>query len=124
MDTSVIIQENLRAIRAAGVGLVIDDFGIGYLHLENLKTIAATKIKLDRAFVTVLPHDRRAFAAVQALTALGKELGIEVIAKGVENQAQQDALRAAGILRCQGYLHAPPMSETELLEWLQPGWTS
>ncbi len=119
MDVSETVQRNLRAARDAGLGLAIDDFGTGYSCLANLKDIPATKIKLDRAFVIVLPHDRRAFAVVKALTQLGSELGMTVVAEGVEEQAQLDSLREAGVHAIQGYIHARPMPEEALLVWLR-----
>jgi EAL domain-containing protein (putative c-di-GMP-specific phosphodiesterase class I) len=119
MDISETVQANLRAARDAGLGLAIDDFGTGYSCLANLKDIPATKIKLDRAFVIVLPHDRRAFAVVKALTQLGSELGMTVVAEGVEEQSQLDSLREAGVHAIQGYIHARPMPEEALLQWLQ-----
>jgi len=119
MDISEIVQANLRLAREAGVGLAIDDFGTGYSCLANLKDIAATKLKLDRAFVVVLPHDRRAFAVVKAMAQLGRELGMTVVAEGVEEQDQLDALREAGVDAIQGYVHARPMPEDDLLHWVQ-----
>ncbi len=119
MDISETVQANLRAARQAGVGLAIDDFGTGYSCLANLKDIPATKLKLDRAFVIVLPHDRRAFAVVKAMTQLGRELGMTVVAEGVEEQAQIDALMEAGVDAIQGYIHARPMPEEALLDWFQ-----
>lgn len=119
MDISETVQTNLHAARDAGVGLAIDDFGTGYSCLANLKDIPATKLKLDRAFVVVLPHDRRAFAVVKAMTQLGRELGMTVVAEGVEEQQQLDALREAGVDAIQGFIHARPMPEEALLNWLQ-----
>ena len=119
MDISETVQANLHAAKRAGVGLAIDDFGTGYSCLANLKDIPATKLKLDRAFVIVLPHDRRAFAVVKAMTQLGRELGMIVVAEGVEDRAQLDALREAGVDAIQGYIHAHPMPEEALLDWFQ-----
>ncbi len=119
MDTSEIVQSNLRATYDAGVKLAIDDFGTGYSCLANLKDIPATKLKLDRAFVVVLPHDRRAFAVVKAMTHLGRELGMTVVAEGVENQDQLDCLQEAGVDAIQGFFHARPMPEDDLLKWFQ-----
>jgi diguanylate cyclase (GGDEF)-like protein len=119
MDISEAVQSNLQAAQDAGVGLAIDDFGTGYSCLANLKDIPATKLKLDRAFVIVLPHDRRAFAVVKAMTLLGRELGMTVVAEGVEEQEQIDSLRDAGVDAIQGYIHARPMPEEALLNWFQ-----
>lgn len=119
MDLSATVQANLRDARAAGVGLAIDDFGTGYSSLSNLKDLPATKLKFDRAFIGVLPADRRAFAIVKAMTLLAHDLGMFVVAEGVENSAQQDACVAAGVDATQGYANARPMSEHDLLQWLQ-----
>lgn len=119
MDFSDTVQANLHSARDIGVGLAIDDFGTGYSCLSNLKDLPATKLKLDRAFVCVLPEDRRAFAVVKAMTQLGRELGMTVVAEGVETQGQMDALAEAGVDAIQGYFHARPMMEDALLTWLQ-----
>jgi len=119
MDVSNVVQANLRAAREAGVGLAIDDFGTGYSCLANLKDIPATKLKLDRAFVVVLPHDRRAFAVVKAMTQLGRELGMTVVAEGVEEQSQLDSLQEAGVDSVQGYIYARPMPAHRLPQWMQ-----
>lgn len=117
LDDSPIVQNNLRAASLAGVGLVIDDFGTGYSCLANLRDIPATKLKLDRAFIVALPHDRRAFAIVRAMTRLGQELGMTIVAEGVERQDQLDSLRMAGVDATQGFLQARPMDGGTLIAW-------
>ncbi len=119
MDISDTVQNNLREARDLGIGLAIDDFGTGYSCLANLKDIPATKLKLDRAFVIVLPEDRRAMAVVKAMTQLGKELGMIVVAEGAETEAQVDALTEAGVDYIQGYFYAKPMDEVALVSWLR-----
>lgn len=119
MDISDTVQKNLKSAIAAGVSLAIDDFGTGYSCLANLKDIPARKLKLDRAFVTVLPEDRRALAVVKAMTQLGHELGMIVVAEGCERQEEIDALVAVGVDAIQGFFYARPMPEEALLPWLQ-----
>ncbi|HTJ97649.1 MAG TPA: bifunctional diguanylate cyclase/phosphodiesterase [Rhodocyclaceae bacterium] len=119
MDMSPVVQENLCNARAAGIGLAIDDFGTGYSCLANLKDIHATKLKLDRSFVVVLPEDQRAFAIVKAMTSLGQELGMTIVAEGVETLAQQNSLNEAGVNAIQGYIYAHAMPGDTLLEWLR-----
>ena len=119
MDISDTVQANLKNAIAAGVSLSIDDFGTGYSCLANLKDIPAKKLKLDRAFVTVLPEDRRALAVVRAMTQLGHELGMTVVAEGCERQEEIDALLDAGVDAIQGFFYARPMPEDKLLHWLQ-----
>lgn len=118
MDVAEIVQDNLRLARDAGVGLSIDDFGTGYSSLSSLKDLPATKLKLDRSFIQVLPDDRRAFAVVKSLAQLGRELGMVVVAEGIETQAQYDAVTEAGIDAIQGFLIARPMPEEALTAWL------
>lgn len=119
MDMSQTVQDNLCDVRAAGVTLAIDDFGTGYSCLGNLKDIHASKLKLDRAFAAALPADPRAYAIVKAMTRLGQELGMAVVAEGVENEAQFQALKQARVNGVQGHLYAIAMSGDTLLEWLQ-----
>lgn len=119
MDMSETVQENLCSARAAGVGLAIDDFGTGYSCLANLKDIHATKLKLDRSFINVLPDDPRAFSIVKAMTHLGQELGMTIVAEGVETLPQQEALQRAGVNAVQGYLHAPAMPADTLIDWIR-----
>jgi diguanylate cyclase (GGDEF)-like protein len=118
MDISPTVQTNLNSARAAGVGLAIDDFGTGFSSLASLKDIPATKLKIDRAFTKVLPGDRRTLAIVKAMTQLGRELGMIVVAEGVETAEQLVACEVAGADACQGFLHARPMSEDDLLLWM------
>ena len=119
MDNCKLVQTNLRAVLDTGVKIAIDDFGTGYSCLATLKDITASKLKLDRAFVVALPQDRRAFAVVKAIAQLGNDLGMRVVAEGVENQQQLDTLRDAGVHAIQGYFYARPMPENELMAWLQ-----
>lgn len=119
MDISDTVQKNLKNAISAGVGLAIDDFGTGYSCLANLKDIPAGKLKLDRAFVTVLPEDKRALSVVKAMTQLGHELGMTIVAEGCETQEQIDALLDAGVDAIQGFFYARPMPEETLIPWLQ-----
>ncbi|HTY04400.1 MAG TPA: bifunctional diguanylate cyclase/phosphodiesterase [Rhodocyclaceae bacterium] len=119
MDISDVVQSNLSAARKAGVSLAIDDFGTGYSCLANLKDIPADKLKLDRAFVKVLPEDKRALSVVRAITQLGRELGMTVVAEGVETREQHEALLDAGVDAVQGFFHARPMDAEALVDWLR-----
>jgi EAL domain-containing protein (putative c-di-GMP-specific phosphodiesterase class I) len=69
--------------------------------------------------VTVLPDDRRALSVVKAVTQLGHELGMTIVAEGCENQQQIDVLLEAGVDAIQGFFHAKPMPDSELLPWLK-----
>lgn len=119
MDISSMVQANLLGARAAGIGLAIDDFGTGFSSLSSLKDIPATKLKIDRAFIHPLPNDRRTLAIVKATAQLGRELGMVVVAEGVENQEQLVACEVAGFDATQGFVHARPMPESDLIAWMQ-----
>lgn len=119
MDTSKTVQDNLRNVHDCHVSLSIDDFGTGYSCLANLKDIPASKLKLDRAFVRVLPHDRRAMSIVKAVVQMGKDLGMVVVAEGVETKDQLEALRELGVDGIQGYYYAKPMRADDLLNWIK-----
>lgn len=118
MDSSDVVRRNLRAAMEAGFPLALDDFGTGYSSLACLKDLPAAKIKLDRAFVVDLPDDYRSLGVARAVAQLAGDLGISVVAEGVETEAQLNALRDAGVTAVQGYYIARPMGEAELFNWL------
>ncbi|MFZ5483986.1 MAG: putative bifunctional diguanylate cyclase/phosphodiesterase [Pseudomonadota bacterium] len=118
MDTSDVVRKNLRAAMAAGFPLALDDFGTGYSSLACLKDLPAAKIKLDRAFVVDLPHDMRSFGVARAVAQLAGDLGISVVAEGVETAQQMAVLGEAGVHSVQGFHIARPMPEADLFEWL------
>jgi diguanylate cyclase (GGDEF)-like protein len=119
MDQTPTVQNNLRRIRETGVGLAIDDFGTGYSCLASLKDLPATKLKFDRAFIQCLPDDLRALAIVRSMTDLAHHLGLVVVAEGVETEAQLKTCEDSGLDAIQGYFHAMPMPETQLMAWLE-----
>ncbi len=118
MDESDIIQSNLRVAREIGVGLVIDNFGSGYSCLASIKDMPATKIKLGRQLNIGLAEDYRSRAVVKSLVSMGKDLGMEVIAEGVETREQLEALKELSVDGIQGYYYARPMDEDKLAIWL------
>jgi diguanylate cyclase (GGDEF)-like protein len=118
MDTSEVVQRNLHAALDAGFPLALDDFGTGYSSLGCLKDLPASKLKLDRAFVLDLPHDRRSFSVVKAVTQLALDLGMTVVAEGIETREQYDSLCEAGVTAIQGFYLARPMSASAFLAWL------
>jgi diguanylate cyclase (GGDEF)-like protein len=101
------VVERLMELRQLGVRISLDDFGTGFSTLAWLRTLPVDQIKIDRSFTMELP-DARALALVKGVLALAHELGIEVIAEGVETVDQLDALRDAGCLLVQGYLLGRP----------------
>ncbi len=118
MDSSDVVRKNIKEAMAAGFPLALDDFGTGYSSLACLKDLPAAKIKLDRAFVVDLPLDRRSFGVARAVSQLATDLGISVVAEGVETAEQLQVLGEAGVTAVQGFYLARPMAEAALLDWL------
>ncbi len=103
----------LRAIRDAGVGIAFDDYGTGFASLSLLKKYPLTRLKIDREFVRDIESDPDDGAIVRAVLALGESLGLEVIAEGMETEAQADILKSLGCKRAQGYFFGKPMPADE-----------
>ncbi len=110
--------QTLSRLRDLGISVALDDFGVGYSSLAYLKRLPIDVLKLDRSFVAGLPHDPYDMAIVQAISGLAVKTGIEIVAEGVETQAQADALRECGIERAQGFLFAKPCDGETLLRGL------
>jgi len=97
-------------LRDLGIGLSIDDFGTGYSSLRYLERFPMTEIKIDRSFVSGLPHSAAKRVIVEAVIKLGSELGVRVVGEGVEQQLERDMLVHMGCSTAQGYLFSPPLS--------------
>lgn len=109
--------ERLHALAQLGVALSIDDFGTGYSSLAYLKRFPISRLKIDRSFVTGLPQDDSDRAIVSATIGVARALGLEVVAEGVETQAQMECLRALDCAAYQGFLCSPavPVAQFERL---------
>lgn len=121
MRQSVAVDEALHALNAIGVRLAIDDFGTGYSSLSYLKRFPIDTIKIDRSFTRDVIDDPDDAHIVAAILGMGASLEMEVIAEGVETEAQRDFLRRHGCRFMQGYLFARPMPAGELALRLTPG---
>jgi diguanylate cyclase (GGDEF)-like protein/PAS domain S-box-containing protein len=103
----------LEEISCRGINITIDDFGTGYSSLAYLKRLPVSKLKIDQSFVQGLPNDKEDAAIVKAIIALAESLGLDLIAEGVETDAQKEFLLASGCKQIQGhyYCEAVPAEE-------------
>ena len=112
------VAELLDAVRALGVHLSVDDFGTGYSSLAYLKRLPIDNLKIDRSFVHDVPGDPDDVTIVRAVIALAHKLDMQVVAEGVENEAQLEFLREEGCDEIQGYLVSRPVPAEQLAELL------
>ena len=117
MDRSV-AMETITRLSLMGFTLSIDDFGTGYSSLVQLIDLPFRELKIDGSFVQRSDNERKAQAIVRIAILLGQQLGMTVIAEGVETQAQLDFVRNSGCHHVQGYHFARPMPMQACTEWL------
>jgi diguanylate cyclase (GGDEF)-like protein len=106
--------KTLRGLKALGVRISIDDFGIGHSSLGYLRRFPFDELKLDRSFIGVLENDASAMAIVRATLNLGRNLGLDAVAEGVETAEQLALLDAEGCRLAQGYFFSPPVHPREI----------
>ena len=107
-------QEQLRQLRKLGVKIAIDDFGTGYSSLAYLRHFELDTLKIDRLFISNMLDSPRDAAVVSTIIDLGRNLGLEVIAEGVETMAQRDWLAAHNCAIMQGFLVAPGLNAEQI----------
>jgi EAL domain-containing protein (putative c-di-GMP-specific phosphodiesterase class I) len=100
----------LKQLRALGVRISLDDFGTGYSSLGQLRQLPVDEIKIDQSFVRDIANDHQGAAIVRATIALAHELGVPVVAEGVEDETQLTFLTLHRCDIVQGYYYARPMS--------------
>ena len=106
-DTKV-TAEKLNRLRALGIGIALDDFGTGYSSLSYLRRFPFTKLKIDRSFIQPIEADGGTAVIVQAIASLGQDLGMRVIAEGIETATQLDKIRSLGCDEGQGFYLGRP----------------
>jgi diguanylate cyclase (GGDEF)-like protein/PAS domain S-box-containing protein len=114
-------QTRLKELKGLGVSLVVDDFGTGYSSLDSFATSSFDALKVDRSFVNDVTTNFRHGAIVRTITSFAENLGLRLIAEGVETEAQADLLRNLGCTLAQGYLYAKPMPGEALELLLENG---
>ncbi len=114
LQNSEATMSTLRELHAVGVSISLDDFGTGYSSLSYLHSFPFDRVKIDRSFVKDLSPKSHGAAIVKAVASLGRNLGIEVTAEGVETRAQLEWLRSEGCAAGQGYFFSRPQAHAEL----------
>ncbi len=115
-----VTRNNLTVLSQEGFTIALDDFGTGYASLTNLHRFAIDKIKIDRSFVQNLDSGEEAEALIDAIVRLGRALGLDIVAEGVETESQRRRLAMCGCNHFQGYLVSRPVAAREL-EKMIPG---
>jgi EAL domain-containing protein (putative c-di-GMP-specific phosphodiesterase class I) len=112
-------MKNLRAIARLGVKLSVDDFGTGYATLKQLQQLPVNELKIDRSFVTGIQRNRGNLAIVRSTIELGKQLGLKVVAEGVETLEELRCLARLGCDEVQGYYLSKPLREADVAGWIE-----
>lgn len=121
LDANDTTRQALDDLRALGASIVLDDFGTGYSSLSYLREFRFDKIKIDRSFVKGMVDDPPTQAIIKTVIDLGRALGINVIAEGVEQPEQAQLLRGLGCAEAQGFLFSRPISAADLAAMLPRG---
>lgn len=117
LEESAEVLESLTRIAINRIGISVDDFGTGFASMERLRDFAYTELKIDRSFAANGHHDSFADASVRASVMLGRNLGMRIVAEGIETREQWDYIVKAGVDEVQGFLTGRPMPADTFLAW-------
>jgi EAL domain-containing protein (putative c-di-GMP-specific phosphodiesterase class I) len=118
MQNRVSALDELTRLRLRHVGLSIDDFGTGHSSMAQLRDLPFTEIKIDRSFVHGAAHDSARASICAASLMLARQLGLVVVAEGIEDQADWDHMHSLGAEVAQGYFIAKPFPAVVLPSWI------
>jgi diguanylate cyclase (GGDEF)-like protein/PAS domain S-box-containing protein len=121
MHNTELALDALNRLRGQGIRVAVDDFGVGYSSLSYLKKFPIDVLKIDQSFVRDLGSESSDAQIVRAVIAMGRSLGLTVLAEGVENEAQRAFLRGEGCQEAQGFLFSPPLPADQFAELLRQG---
>ncbi len=113
------MQTRLHELKALGLSLALDDFGVGYSSLSSLHQLPVDVVKIDRSFVCqadTSPHHR---ALIAATVQVAHSLGMRTVAEGIETAAQAAVVRELKCDKGQGYLFSPPLIAEDLTKWIR-----
>lgn len=111
------VIRDLAALRSLGVTISMDDFGTGYSSLSMLTQIPLDNLKIDRSFIQGIPHKNDSASLVSTIIIMAKNLGLEVVAEGVEEAEQLAFLRQLGCQQIQGYYYSKPLPPEQIIEF-------
>jgi diguanylate cyclase (GGDEF)-like protein len=115
------VVHKLRQLHAEGICIAVDDFGIGYSSLGYLQSLPLSTLKIDRSFVSGIRATSSRNSIVTAIIAMAKELGLDIIAEGVETEIQHQQLKRLGCPNAQGFLFSRPMPKEQVGLFLKKG---
>jgi diguanylate cyclase (GGDEF)-like protein len=116
-----LVLDLLSKLRALGVGVAVDDFGVGFSSLAMLRRLPVSTLKIDRCFVQEIARNSQDATITRAIIDLGQGLDLRLVAEGVERTDQRSILSGLGCQEAQGYLFSPPMPADALADWLAAG---
>jgi diguanylate cyclase len=114
------ISRALQELKESGVGLAIDDFGTGYSSFSNLHLLPFDKLKIDRAFVSSMARGNKSTQIVKSMINMSRDLGMSVVAEGIELRSEADILHEYQATYGQGFYFSRPITETDFIKLLQP----
>jgi EAL domain-containing protein (putative c-di-GMP-specific phosphodiesterase class I) len=117
LDSSGVTLPALHRLREMGIGLSLDDFGTGYSSMTHLRLLPVDQLKVDRGFVQAMTTCAEDAVIVRAAVELGRNLGMEVVAEGIEDAETLAEVVASGCGRAQGYYFSKPLPADELETW-------
>ena len=115
LDDIALSKQIIHALRQTGVRVALDDFGTGWSSFSYLRELSFDKLKIDRSFITAIDKDPRQALFVETITTLSHQLGVQVVAEGVETWEELRAVLEIGVDEIQGYFYSKPLPLPEFL---------
>ena len=119
METFDENSKKLEVLREMGIGISLDDFGTGYSSLNYLLRLPIHVIKIDRSFILNMTSDEKGIKIIESIISLSHNMGLKVIAEGVEKEEQLDILKYLGCDIIQGYIFGKPMPESDTVKYIE-----
>lgn len=119
LDDLPLSKQIFASLRRHSIRVALDDFGTGWSSFSYLRELYFDKLKIDRSFITAIDSDERQSLFVSAITTLSHQLGVQVVAEGVETQAELQVVRRIGVDKVQGYVYSKPLAIDDFLTYCQ-----